>query len=382
MPDLSGNLGFMPCRDLFRYLGNRRLSGTLTTRRGSVEKRVVLHEGTAVSAASTDPREYLGQILINGGHLTEDQFNRAYQTQIETGVPLGQILTMIGLVGEEEVRRALSVKIRETALELCDWRSGDFEFSAHAPTLQGGVPYAVPLLDIWQESEQRVRTWTAMRRLLPSGDTRLELVPGSRPKVEPGSPEARLFELLAEGHSIDEMVLDLHATEYALYQRLYALVQEGVVRFQSEDGPSELPESWFPEQTPPPRRAPQATPGELVQKARAALLSGDAAEAAELAARALDRAPDPAASDLLKQAEAKLLVELRGELLATKRVPLLSVERNQVKGMPLTPPERYLLARMDGTRDLGSIVRVSPLRELDALRLVKRFAGDGMIRFA
>ena len=72
MPQLHGHLGFMPCRDLFLYLGNRKMSGRLDVRRGGVRKSLSVEEGAATSAASNDPREYLGQVLINAGHLSEE----------------------------------------------------------------------------------------------------------------------------------------------------------------------------------------------------------------------------------------------------------------------------------------------------------------------
>lgn len=383
MPDLRGQLGFMPCQDVFRYLGNRRLSGTLTATRGAVEKKVVIHEGAAVSAASTDPREYLGQLLINGGYLSEEQFNLAYQTQLATRVPMGQILTMIGLVPEDMIQKALEVKVRETALDICDWRSGTFEFSAHAPTLRGGVTFAVSLLDLCVEADQRARAWVAFRKVLPTGDTRVELVPGRSPQVEAGSPDAHLFSLLQEGRTVDELLLDLHSTEYPLYRRLYALVQEGVVavRVEGAEEPATQPEAWFPESTPVPKREGPAPVGELLSRARAALATGAFDEAADVAVRILDRGVDPLANEVLREAEAGRLKELKARFLAEKRIPLLLVDKGQIRGMPLSPPERYLLSRMDGVRELGSIVRVSPLRELDALRLVDRFVSQGMIRF-
>ena len=375
----------MPCRDVFRYLGNRRLSGTLTAWRAGVEKRVVVHEGAAVSAASTDAREYLGQILINAGLLTPEQFDKAYQTQLETNVPLGQILTMIGLVPEDEVRKALAIKVRETALELCDWRSGEFEFSSHAPTLQGGIPHAVPLLELCHDAEARARAWAAIHRVLPSPDTRLEIVPGAAPDA-PGPGDARILRLVAENRSIDEMLAALHATEYGLYQRLYTLVQDGVLRVQRErdEGPGARTqiEAWFPEETPAPPREPPASPALLLERARAALAEGQLGEAVELAGRAVEKGGDAAANAFLQKAEGKLLVQLRSELLSQPRIPSVLVDKAQIKAMPLSPPERYLLARMDGVRQLGSVVRVAPLREVDALRLVKRYAREGLIRLS
>jgi hypothetical protein len=45
----------------------------------------------------------------------------------------------------------------------------------------------------------------------------------------------------------------------------------------------------------------------------------------------------------------------------------------------LSPTEFFLLSRIDGSWDLKSIVQVSPLREADALRTLKRMREKGMI---
>ncbi len=52
----------------------------------------------------------------------------------------------------------------------------------------------------------------------------------------------------------------------------------------------------------------------------------------------------------------------------------------KVKEMSLSAPEKYLLSRIDGTRDIQAIVHVSPLQELEALKLFRRFVDDGLVK--
>ena len=70
---------------------------------------------------------------------------------------------------------------------------------------------------------------------------------------------------------------------------------------------------------------------------------------------------------------------LRSQLTATKRVPSLKVPPSKLKGLPLTAPERYLLSKFDGKRDLTSVINVSPIRELDALAHFQRFLEMGLV---
>ncbi|MFN7134452.1 MAG: DUF4388 domain-containing protein [Myxococcales bacterium] len=374
MEGLAGDFGTMPVQDLVLYLGNRGLTGTLVCERGSYKKSVVVRGGNATNAASNDPREYLGQFLINFGHLTEDQLTRAFQTQAETRVFLGKILVMIGVVSEETVRQILTIKIRETMLEIFRWKEGTFRFARDViPNDLPGVETAVPLLDVHREAEFRETAWEAMLAVFPSGKLGLQLDPAKLPaNVQPGSLDARLFDAVREGLDIDEIGLTLHATDFHLYQRLYALYRQGVLK------PVELKRKAQPEGG---RIGEELTADDILRHAREFLSNRQYAEAEALAARAVELNPSPAATAVLKDAEAALISDLRAELLDKPRVPELRVEPVQLKKLDLTPPERYLLSRIDGQRDLRAIIRVSPLRELDALKYFRKFRDANLVSF-
>src|SRR5512136_1167596 len=109
-----GSFAVLPLPDLLDLIGRRQLAGSLTCERGTVRKTLLLTGGQAVGAASNDPREYLGQLLINFGHIDEEQLAKAFRTQQETRVRLGKVLTMVGLVSPPTLREVLGIKIRET----------------------------------------------------------------------------------------------------------------------------------------------------------------------------------------------------------------------------------------------------------------------------
>ena len=101
MRGLVGDFATMPLKDLVVYLWNRQATGHLTLENRGVHKEILLDLGQIYNASSNLPREYVGQYLINLGHITEEQFHKAYATQQETKIFLGRILEMIGLVAEE-----------------------------------------------------------------------------------------------------------------------------------------------------------------------------------------------------------------------------------------------------------------------------------------
>ena len=88
----------------------------------------------------------------------------------------------------------------------------------------------------------------------------------------------------------------------------------------------------------------------------------------------------PATEALLKKAEAALSGSLRGEFVDGRPIATLAIAPAKLKAMPLTAPERYLLSRVDGSRDVASIVQVSPLNELEALKLFQKLVDLGLVK--
>ncbi|RMG14984.1 MAG: hypothetical protein D6729_12940, partial [Deltaproteobacteria bacterium] len=196
------------------------------------------------------------------------------------------------------------------------------------------------------------------------------------------------------GEPIDSIALALHATPFVLYQRLFALHRAGIVSpveaghveleldfeveeaTELEDEPLQLPDQEIPEVL-----GAETPVAEILGRARDFLRAGKYREARHLATRALELAPDDAEGHTaLKEAETGLLAELRGQLLARPLSPRVIASGAQLRGLRFTPAERYLLKRFDGKRTLKQIIRVSPIKEVDALEAVHRFLKGGVIR--
>ena len=375
MQGLIGNFSTMPLKDLVVYLGNRRTTGTLVLERDGVRKKVVLVNGLVVKASSNQRREYLGQFLINLGHINEDQFNKAYETQKETKVFLGKILSMIGLVPEKVVLNGLSLKIRETLLEAFHWESGTFAFEpAQTVELGDELELQIDLLDIHREGEFRETAWKAIRAVFPHGKVRLQLNEEHLPEpLKPGTLDTRLVQLIKDGATIDEMILALHATDFYLYQRLYALYRLEAIAVVPPDPPLESLEDTEVEKS--------LSTAEIVHYARQLLETGNAPEAEDAARKAHSLSATAETAELLHRAEALLLTQLRQELMSAT-IPSLLVSAEKLKDLQLSAPEKYLLSRVNGTRQLSAIVNASPLQELEALKWFRRFVQTGLVRLS
>lgn len=376
MKGLAGDFATMPLTELMVHLGRRNASGTLVLEREGTKKTVLIEAGQVTNAASSQPREYLGQFLINLGHISEDQYHRAFQTQNDTKVFLGRILVMIGLVSEENVKTVLALKFRETVLEACTWADGQFTFEANVrPEQLEGVEVKVPLTEMHRESEFRHRAWDQIRKVFPSTDCTLQLHRDHlavQPK--PGSLDDRLMTFIEQGQTLEELALRLHATDYFFYQRLYALHRLGAitvrppgaaVRSDAELGLGDNP-----------------TAEQILAAAKKFFAEGNHRDAFSLARRSHQVTPSIEATVLLKDIETAWSPQLRADLITRKRVPSIGLNAETVKTLPLTAPERYLISRIDGKREIEAIIRVAPLKEFDSLAFFDRFVASGWVRLS
>lgn len=381
MRGLSGDFLTMSLKDVVSYLGNRRVSGVLRVHRGGVFKELTLQEGSVISASSNQPREYLGQFLINMGHLTEDQLGRAFESQRETDIRLGKVLVMKGMVPEQTVQNMLSLKFREMLLDAFQWQDGEFQFEVLETTTPAaeGLDVRVELMDIHREGEFRDTAWQAIRAVFPSGKARLTVDERRLPEPrQPGSLDERIATLIKDGLTVDEMALALHASDFHLYQRLYALYRRDAVKVRDE---AAMAEPTRERPLPSPQIIGSESPvDEILSAARMFLDKANFRDAEVLARRAHELVPSPEVAEVLKQAEAGLQESLRLALMDPPQVPTLLVPQAKLKTMPLSAPERYLLSRIDGKRDVAAIVHVSPLHELEALKYFQGFVDSGFVK--
>ena len=368
MRGLMGSFAVLPLTDLVEMLARRRMTGSLTCERGTVRKTLHLREGSAVGAASNDPREYLGQLLVNFGHLDEEQLTKAFRTQEETKIRLGKVLTMVGIVPAETVREVLAIKIRETLLDVFLWDSGLFSFDDAPPAGVDELDATIPLSEIAREAEFRATAWSAFRGEFPTGAAPLDVDEARVPReLGADTVDGRLVALARDGRTIDEIGLALHATDFHLYQRLYALARQGVVRAATPLAASAA-------------SAETVAAADLLDRARGLLAEGRAVDAELVAAKAVELAPDSgAARSVLLEAERNLGSRLRGELLDPPRRPRLRVPPQRIGALGVSAADKYLLSRCDGARDVRQLVQIAPLREIDVLKAIRRLADAELI---
>src|SRR6185295_1074894 len=118
---IQGTLKTMSLTDLLQYLAAGRKNGTLRFDKGKITKYVYFQKGLIVGSKSNDPKEYLGQVLLHYGKVSENELQIAREIQRSSGGKLGEVLVEQGFVSEKEVLSILKTRTLEMIYELFLW---------------------------------------------------------------------------------------------------------------------------------------------------------------------------------------------------------------------------------------------------------------------
>src|SRR5436853_2318195 len=365
---IVGNLRTMQLEELLQWLSQSKKSGTLEIVHGKVEKKMFFKDGLILSSASNKPEEYLGHFLMSHGLINEGQLNRAIELQEKSRMLLGMILVNNGAIAERDLARMLRLKAEESIYDIFSWAEGDFRFLDDVLPESAMVPMRMDVTGIVMEGVQRVDEWRRIRqvipdeRMIPVGIFDLATLPG----LGPG--DRRIMDHVDDQRTIEEIRDLTHSTEFQVSKLLFDQYQAGhvkLVKLRSGGGDA--------------TGAPTAAA--LIEAGRAHMKEGelDASLRHLRAAKALE--PDnPDAQQVLTQAEKRVreYIEKAGVTLGS--IPQVTATMEQLTSSKLSPQEGFMLTRINGTYDIQSILKITPIPQLDALMLFWKLSQAGYIR--
>ena len=379
---LSGNLRTMLPGDLLQWLSLGQKTGTLVITTKRVEKKIFFRTGRVISSASNDPREYLGQFLMSHGYLTEPELKKAMEVQTQSGILLGKILVMIDVIGEKDLQRLMRLKAEEEIYDIFLWQDGDFYFVDDQLPQMEMISLQVDVTGIIMEGTRRVDEWARIREVVPN-DT---VIPTTVSEIDPTELEEHelLIARAIDGkRSIAEIVLESRSSEFAVSGTVSTLVRQGAVQIldPTMEKIAAAPTAEMPALTMP--RAEFNEDDEIatmLNGAQNALRARDYEKTQRLLRAAQNLDPNhPKVRTAIKGAETVILGELRNQGLMDSKVPRVARSLDEITQMNFSPNEGFILSRINGTWDIGSLIKISPIRETDAMLIFYKLWKDGII---
>jgi len=402
---VQGNLSTMSLTEILQWLGTAGKTGILSVERNKVVKQILVREGRVIACASQEPSDMLGHFLVSRGRITEDTLRAALARQATERTHLGMLLVSMGALSEEDLHRHLEDKAQETIFGLFDWEDAEFRY-ADGETSDANI-YAVNMRveDILLRGAQR---WDEIQRIRTIfNDPGIVLRRTSRAppaEVMRNRMARRILESVDGERTVADILLHAHASEYLVTKLLHKLHVARVVEIacvrQVERKVEAAPEPAraFPAGPLPQPKTPGASAAavaapvrtaagavvadqEDLEVARKLLNRGDFEAALEILDRAYKSQPgDESLRRLLAEAEAAFVDKAQRHYLPATKVVSLAKSMASMTAEHLSPNEFFLLSRIDnGTWDVRSIIQITPLREIDVLRTLKKMREKGLI---
>lgn len=371
---IHGDLSTMSVADLLQFLAVGRKTGTLKFTHGKVVKGIYFESGIIVGSSTNDPTEYLGQVLIHYGKITEVQLQAAMEQQRTAGGGrLGQILVAQGVLSRADVVEVLKIRTLEIIYDLFLWKEAHFEFCVEGPLPADFTRVHVEPTKVVMEGVYRADEMSRYRSLIPSDRTIMELGAGWTTSLGIGEDTRQLLELLERRMSVAEICYNMHTSPFAVYGQLFELINKGLANVAGE-----LPEvrptlSQMPE-------LPEST-SELLVLARTELEADRAEAAVSLIHTVLYREPHNASAQALLSEAERTLIEQIYLTMPPHGVPKVVIQPQDLAKKEISPQEGFVLSRINGEWDIESILSICPFREPDSLRMIKTLLDNGIIGF-
>jgi hypothetical protein len=405
---LVGNLRIMPLTDLLQWLGTTRKTGTLFLERNKVVKQIVFREGRVVACSSDDPPELLGHYLVGQGKITEEVLQQALARQSATREYLGKILVDLKALSTDDLKGLLEAKAEETIYSLFDWDDAEFQFDEEREPSPYTFPVQLEVEDVLLRGLKRYDEMKRVRTVFNDPGIVLRKTDREPPAEVFKNRMARgIYDLITGERTVAEILLHAHASEFLVTKFLFELFRNGMVEISEVRpiGPDFAPAAARPiEQEPVARAAPAAapavspeapepqvpsspvaaplrvTPEAELEAARGLMGRGEFEGALDiLNAQYRERPGDESLRRLVAEAEAAFVDKAYRYYVPPHKIPVLRCPAESLTGEDLAPIEFFLLSRFNGTWDVRSIIQITPIREVDALRTLKRMREKGYV---
>jgi hypothetical protein len=360
---LRGVLSTMPAEDVLDWVAKKKIAAPITFERRGVIRSLVVEDGNVMWASSNRREEQLGAILVASGLVAERALADALEARAETGVPLGKVLLMSGLLKEVDLVNVLATKTREAITDVLTWTDGMFDVVPRNLPPSTGVPAQLAIDVCMTIGRRRQPRATEIALVLGADDATFYAGPEAvSPPTHVSDPidVAKLWKMACDRRTAGEMAAAFSGERFAVLDRLSDMVEGGQLVVD--------------------RRVRERTNSalELAAGARGRLREGDRAGALAMALLAMKA--DPADAEVRKtfaQTERARVAEIAKHLLGRHRVPRRVKEPTVELG--LSESEIDLAKRVDGRWDILSLVRASPIREAEAMLAFAHLAEVGVI---
>lgn len=225
---LEGSLRDFGLADILQLIFFQRKTGVLNLE-GKLDRiRLLFIDGHIVGAESKRRMEAnrLGKVLAKKGLLKEGELQALFEEQNKSNLKLGNFLVRKGFVRKEDIQETLTGQIKETIIQIFNWKEGTYEFTPQAIPVDKDIPISIDTQHLLMEGLRIVDEWA-----LIEGKITLDTVFREKTDdVSELSEEEREILLLVDGDNDVSTIIDISGKDdFAVSKTLVSLLEKDII---------------------------------------------------------------------------------------------------------------------------------------------------------
>ncbi|CAN5713099.1 hypothetical protein BH11MYX2_BH11MYX2_04780 [soil metagenome] len=240
-PGLRGDLRVVPLAEVLQLLDVQEQSGILTVERTGARVEIYFRRGR-VDQATADgvPEEFLlGRFVIDAELMTRQDFEQFLESRATKSGPMGRLIgqqmTKMGLLAENDLKAALTRQSSELIYEILRWRHGRFRFAAGLELPPSVIDAALGLdvEAVLMEGYRRVDEWHLIERAIDNFDVVFLRNEDSVAQMGRGRltrEELAVLELVNGKNTVKDIIRKSRMGSFEVSKMLYRLLSIKLVR--------------------------------------------------------------------------------------------------------------------------------------------------------
>ncbi|MEE9455610.1 MAG: DUF4388 domain-containing protein [bacterium] len=261
---LKGDIADFDLADIIQLIGRGRKTGKLVISGARNYVTLYFKEGQAVFASPAHQRDYIGNILVRRGVVSQPDVEAALTVQRKLrkrgqNVRIGSILAAKGAITRETLGKFIRLQIEETVMAALSETSGHFEFVSEMELDDDDILIAVDPEWVILESSRQLDEWGEVGKNAPAPDAVFTINADLRSTttINLEIDDWRLISLVNGSRTVEEIVNRSGLSRLAALRMISRLAETKIIiknRAQASNGNhwSLVPGTFKP--SPPPNK--------------------------------------------------------------------------------------------------------------------------------